>query len=69
MPKKLTDEVKRIKIQKALQRIEELEKKAVTRARSVIYQSLAGPAHRANERREAEEVVRLKNILIRLQQV
>lgn len=69
MPKKPTAEVKRIKIQKVLHRIEDLKRKADTRARSVIYQSLAGPAHRANERQEAEEIVRLKNMLIHLQQV
>lgn len=62
MPRrKQTPEQKCIEAQAALDRIKELERKAETRSQSIIYQTFAGPHERENERKEAEEIARLKN--------
>lgn len=58
--KQLTPEQKHTEAQMVLARIKELERKAVGRSQSVIYQTFAGPSERENERKEAEEILRLK---------
>lgn len=69
MPRKrLTPEQKHTEAQTALNRIKELERKALVRSQSVIYQTFAGPSERENERNEAGEILRLKKKIELLQQ-
>lgn len=58
--RELTPDQKNEERQRALARIEELERKASNRLQSVIYQTFAGPYERENEKKEAEEITRLK---------
>lgn len=66
--KQLTPEQKRTEAQAALNRIKELERKALIRSQSVIYQTFAGPSERENERNEAGEIIRLRKKIELLQQ-